>query len=415
MSSEKSEKHPSDAKNPLAAAPNAGSSYAYPGTAPVPQPNGGVGAPYPPQDQPPPMYSPPNGYAAPPGPPPQGGYVPPPVPPSPGGYVPPPGPPQPGGYVPPPGPPPPGGYVAAPGQPMPQGQPMMQVYGKVGYGPVQSRFSAFFNRNAPPMMPPPQGMPMQPGMYVVPPAPHPQMHTVPPGGVVVYTAPNGSPQMVTTTQMVPMMPPPAPVMAVPANVPSNCPPGLEYLLMLDKLMIKQKVEALEVVTNLEMKNKYKIYNAQGQEMFVAKEDGMRREVLTLSRPFSCTSPWVPFCCLPINTCWLQSMEVRSPLNGTVCGSIEQLYSLFTPLFAINDEVGTRQLVIEGPSGYICCPCECCTSVDFVIRANNGDQIGIISKKWSGVQELFTDADNFGVSFPVDLAVNLKAVLLAAVL
>ena len=37
------------------------------------------------------------------------------------------------------------------------------------------------------------------------------------------------------------------------------------------------------------------------------------------------------------------------------------------------------------------------------------QIGEISKKWTGLgEEMFTDADNFGVSFPVDL--DIKVIL-----
>ena len=47
---------------------------------------------------------------------------------------------------------------------------------------------------------------------------------------------------------------------------------------------------------------------------------------------------------------------------------------------------------------------------------DGDvQVGEIRKAWSGiVKEIYTDADNFGVSFPLDLDVHLKATLMAAV-
>ena len=42
-------------------------------------------------------------------------------------------------------------------------------------------------------------------------------------------------------------------------------------------------------------------------------------------------------------------------------------------------------------------------------------VGKISKQWSGlVREVFTDADNFGISFPMDLDVRCKATLLGAV-
>lgn len=39
---------------------------------------------------------------------------------------------------------------------------------------------------------------------------------------------------------------------------------------------------------------------------------------------------------------------------------------------------------------------------------------MISKQWSGIaREAFTDADLFGISFPMDLDVKMKAVMLGA--
>ncbi len=41
-------------------------------------------------------------------------------------------------------------------------------------------------------------------------------------------------------------------------------------------------------------------------------------------------------------------------------------------------------------------------------------IGRISKQWTGFEaEAFTDADNFGLRFPIDLDVKIKAVILGA--
>lgn len=45
---------------------------------------------------------------------------------------------------------------------------------------------------------------------------------------------------------------------------------------------------------------------------------------------------------------------------------------------------------------------------------NGDEVGKISKQWSGLaREMFTDADFFGITFPMDLDVRMKAVMLGA--
>ena len=43
-----------------------------------------------------------------------------------------------------------------------------------------------------------------------------------------------------------------------AQAPSNCPPGLEYLLHVDQLLVKQQVELLEAFTGFETNNKYKV-------------------------------------------------------------------------------------------------------------------------------------------------------------
>ena len=51
----------------------------------------------------------------------------------------------------------------------------------------------------------------------------------------------------------------------------------------------------------------------------------------------------------------------------------------------------------------------------VLTADSQTQVGEIRKQWSGlVKEAFTDADNFGVTFPTDLDVSIKGTLLGAV-
>ena len=50
----------------------------------------------------------------------------------------------------------------------------------------------------------------------------------------------------------------------------------------------------------------------------------------------------------------------------------------------------------------------------VYSADGETPVGQIRKQWSGlVKEYFTDADNFGITFPMDLDVNIKATLIAA--
>jgi len=50
----------------------------------------------------------------------------------------------------------------------------------------------------------------------------------------------------------------------------------------------------------------------------------------------------------------------------------------------------------------------------VLSMDESTKVGRISKQWSGlVREAFTDAENFGISFPMDLDVKIKAVLFGA--
>lgn len=54
-------------------------------------------------------------------------------------------------------------------------------------------------------------------------------------------------------------------MTAPAGVP-DCPPGLEYLSTIDQLLVKQKVELLEVFTGFETNNKFTVKNSLGQNV-----------------------------------------------------------------------------------------------------------------------------------------------------
>ena len=190
------------------------------------------------------------------------------------------------------------------------------------------------------------------------------------------------------------------------------------------MLVKQKVELLEAFLGWEGSNKYKVYNGAGQELYKAKEDtdcctrqclGPNRpfdleiedmqgnELIHLYRPLRCTS-----CLFP---CFLQEMEVCSP-PGTVIGSITQEWSVCAPQYSVRDQDGNVALTIEGP---ICTTSICGSDVEFKVCSPDGStEVGKISKQWSGfLREGFTDADTFGINFPIDLDVRMKAVLLGA--
>uniref|UniRef100_A0A6E8VNB5 Phospholipid scramblase n=1 Tax=Anopheles coluzzii TaxID=1518534 RepID=A0A6E8VNB5_ANOCL len=210
-------------------------------------------------------------------------------------------------------------------------------------------------------------------------------------------------------------------MPIPQGIP-NCPPGLEYLTAIDQLLVHQKVELLEAFTGFETANKYTVKNTLGQKVYWAMEDtgccnrmccGAARafdmkildtyqnEVLHFNRPLRCSSCWFPCC--------LQTMEVTAP-PGNVIGYVEQDWSILTPQFSIKNQNGETVLKISGPF----CTFSICGDVEFEVLSTNGTQVGKISKQWSGLgREMFTDADHFGINFPMDLDVRVKATLLGA--
>lgn len=104
------------------------------------------------------------------------------------------------------------------------------------------------------------------------------------------------------------------------------------------------------------------------------------------------------------------MQVSAP-PGNIVGTIEQEWSLFCPSFAIKNNTGETVLRIEGPF----CTMSICGDVEFkVVSADGNTELGKISKQWSGlIREMFTDADYFGITFPMDLDVRMKAVMLGA--
>ncbi|CAH1731042.1 phospholipid scramblase 2-like [Aphis gossypii] len=213
-------------------------------------------------------------------------------------------------------------------------------------------------------------------------------------------------------------------MAIPQAIPQNCPNGLQYLSTINQLFVTQQVEVIETLVGFETNNKYSIKNDAGQKVYYAVEendcctrnccdeirpfemkilDNYQNEVIHLSRPLACQS-----CCFP---CCLQKMEVFSP-PGCLVGTVEQNWSILKPIFTIRNAANEEVLKIEGPiCEYSMCGCD----VEFkILSKDKTTVIGRISKQWSGfLREVFTDADFFGITFPMDLDVQMKAVMLGA--
>ncbi|KPL98949.1 phospholipid scramblase 2-like protein [Sarcoptes scabiei] len=172
----------------------------------------------------------------------------------------------------------------------------------------------------------------------------------------------------------------------------------------------------------ETNNKYIVKNMNGQHLYYAAEkndlctrnclgksrpftiklmDNEKNEIMRFERPWRCTS-----CLFP---CCLQRLQVYC--SGQRIGSIIQEWSLFYPQFSVLNAMNEKVLHIKGPFITFSCGGD----IEFnILSTDCSTYVGKITKQWSGLaREIFTDADRFGIEFPRDMDVNIKAVLLAA--
>lgn len=185
---------------------------------------------------------------------------------------------------------------------------------------------------------------------------------------------------------------------------------MERLNGLDAIAVKQKKEWGEILTGWETRNRYGVMTGQGMEICLAVEEpGMflSRMFLSSWRPFnmSISSPdGTPILKLKRPFRWIFHEVSVSAASGETLGTVRREFDWFRRIYDVFDPNGMPLLKIVGPFFH-----------PWTFNVFQGDhQIGRISKKWSGLgKEMFTDADNFGITFPPDLDVKAKALLLGA--
>ncbi|KHJ79773.1 Scramblase, partial [Oesophagostomum dentatum] len=130
---------------------------------------------------------------------------------------------------------------------------------------------------------PPAQAPPPPGTFVIQPGygpPQMQMMPLQPGQAPYMTQPITAQPGAFPSQTAIWMPMPQPIEGVP--------PGLEYLTMVDKIMVNQIFEVMELITGFETKNRYAITNANGEQVFYALEESgcCERQCCGSSRGFT---------------------------------------------------------------------------------------------------------------------------------
>lgn len=186
---------------------------------------------------------------------------------------------------------------------------------------------------------------------------------------------------------------------------------MERLSAASTLAVGQRKEWGEILTGFETKNKYAVTDETGNLLYAAAEVGgslFLRLILKSARPFTV---------LVVTTDGQTVIEIKRPFRfyfqeaeirdgqQQLLGRIKRRFSFLRRVYTVYDSAGEEIFQLFGP---ILRP--------WTFQIKDGEtELGKITKKWSGLlKEAFTDADNFGITFPADWNVRLKALFLGAV-
>ncbi len=186
---------------------------------------------------------------------------------------------------------------------------------------------------------------------------------------------------------------------------------MERLSSISGLVVSQQKEWGEILTGFETKNRYAISDVSGSRLYLAAEEAgstLLRWFLKALRPFTIVvltenGQVILRVIRPFRFYFHRADVVDS--QGQTIGVIERRFSVLRRIYSVLNSSGEEVFKLLGPILH---------PWTFQIR-NDGVEYGKITKKWSGLlKEGFTDADNFGVMFPAEWDVKLKALFLGAV-
>ncbi|KAL4217121.1 hypothetical protein ACF0H5_023575 [Mactra antiquata] len=153
----------------------------------------------------------------------------------------------------------------------------------------------------------------------------------------------------------------------------SLPVSMQYLTGLDTIICKQKIEMAEVLTGFETRNKYGLYNKEGQQIFFVEEqsdamercynpggrgfnlqvtDNHRLEVMRFTRDFK----WCLNCCCCAGGACQMVINVEHP-PGKIIGRVKGADATCNHHVQLFDAVDNHKFTIWTT----CCPCQdvCC--------------------------------------------------------
>ena len=175
------------------------------------------------------------------------------------------------------------------------------------------------------------------------------------------------------------------------------------------LVVKQKLKLIE------LKNEYEVYGPDGRQL--GRVVQVRQSPLALfTRIFSDLDVALPIhlelrdaaggVLLHLSKPWFRWAVGVSRPDGTPVGSIAKQYRMGKARFRLTDPSGATAGEVKARNW---------RAKDFSILDAQGNQVGEVNKKFAGLRELFTDADNYMVRIDPRTAEPLRSLVIASCL
>lgn len=186
----------------------------------------------------------------------------------------------------------------------------------------------------------------------------------------------------------------------------------ERLMNSSRLHVEQVLEGFEVILGWETRNKYRIYDEHNQAIAYAAEQSkgflssILRQIFGHWRAFDVTifnEHRQPVYYLDFPFRWFFKTLYVKNQEGKQIGHLQQRFAIFRKKFDVHGDHG--RVIARINSSFFRF-----WTFDFY---NRGRKIGSVQKKWSGaLTELFTDRDNFVVTFEAGQDAESRAIMLA---
>jgi len=193
--------------------------------------------------------------------------------------------------------------------------------------------------------------------------------------------------------------------------------AMKMLEEVDKCIVEQQLDMMEVHSHIDQPNKYKVYNEDEKQMFFLEErdEGYRRtdrafdvvakdaygnKVFNVSRDYKMCA-YCFFCCACCDGC---KSEAKVKVGGKKAGKLEQDWSVRDVKFSLYDDGDDddKLFLVQGKI-------ECCTmKAEYDIKTKDGEEVGYIKRLGEGLGK---GMNKYKIKFPENTKVKHKALII----